>query len=242
MTGAPRPLVLVGAGGFARETVQLVRRYAAVGPAGESYAVAGFLDDDPRRIGTLVDGTPVLGPCEDARDHAERGAAVLICVGNPTDPTSRRRLAARLGLPDAAFATVVHPLAAVSPDSTLGAGTVLHAGVVLTASVEVGRHVAVMPHVVLTHDDVIGDHATFAAGVRLAGGVVVGDAAYLGAGAVVREGRRIGAGALVGMGSVVLRDVPPDEVWAGSPARFLRAAVPAAVSVPAPASILEDRP
>ena len=237
MTVAPRPLVLVGAGGFARETAQLIRQHPTVGPAGEFYAVAGFLDDDPRRQGTLVDGTPVLGPCEDAREHAERGAGVLVCVGNPGDPTSRRRLVARLGLPDAAYATVVHPLADVSPDSTLGAGTVLHAGVVLTAAVQVGRHVAVMPHVVLTHDDVINDHATFAVGVRLAGGVVVGDAAYLGAGALVREGRRIGAGALVGMGSVVLRDVPPDEVWAGSPARRLGSAVRSATR----SSLLEDR-
>jgi sugar O-acyltransferase (sialic acid O-acetyltransferase NeuD family) len=238
MTGTPRPLVVVGAGGFARETVQLVRRHSAVGPAGETYSVAGFLDDDPRRLGPLVDGTPVLGPCADAHDHAERGAALLVCVGNPGDPTSRRRLADRLGLPDAAYATVVHPLADVSPDSTLGAGTVLHAGAVLTAAVEVGRHVAVMPHVVLTHDDVVGDHATFAAGVRLAGGVVVEDAAYLGAGALVREGRRIGSGALVGMGSVVVRDVPAGEVWAGSPARRLRSAVPSSDR----AAILEDRP
>jgi sugar O-acyltransferase (sialic acid O-acetyltransferase NeuD family) len=238
MSGTPRPLVVVGAGGFARETVQLVRRHPAVGPAGESYAVAGFLDDDPRRQGTRVDGIPVLGPCQDARDHAERGAALLVCVGNPGDPTSRRRLVARLDLPDTAYATVVHPLADVSPDSTLGAGTVLHAGVVLTAAVEVGRHVAVMPQVVLTHDDVIGDHATFAAGVRLAGGVVVEDAAYLGAGALVREGRRIGAGALVGMGSVVVRDVPADEVWAGSPARRLRSEQPSSTR-PSP---LEDRP
>jgi sugar O-acyltransferase (sialic acid O-acetyltransferase NeuD family) len=219
---ALRPLVVVGAGGFARETVQLVRAHPDCGPAGGAYEVIGFLDDDPDRQGSLVDGTPVLGPTEDAQDHARRGAALLVCVGNPGAPDSRRRLVARLGLPDEAFATVVHPLASVSPDSVVGRGSVLHAGVVLTAAVRVGRHVAVMPQVVLTHDDRIEDHATLAAGVRLAGGVVVEDAAYLGSGALVREGLRIGAGALVGMGSTVLTDIPAGEVWAGSPARPLR--------------------
>jgi sugar O-acyltransferase (sialic acid O-acetyltransferase NeuD family) len=227
MSAAARPLVLVGAGGFARETVQLLRQHPAVGLHGESYAVAGFLDDDADRHGTLVDGTPVLGPTDLAREHAARGAAVLVCVGNPGAPTSRRSLVARLGLPDEAYATVVHPLASVAPDCGVGVGSVLHAGVVLTAAVRVGRHVAVMPQVVLTHDDVVDDHATFGAGVRLAGGVSVGDAAYLGSGALVREGRSVGAAAVVGMGSTVLHDVPAGEVWAGSPARRLRPADPA---------------
>ena len=236
MTRIAQPLVVVGAGGFARETVQLVRRHAACGSQGESYRVVGFLDDDPDRQGTSVDGVPVLGPAEDAREHAQRGAAVLVCVGNPGAPDSRRRLVARLGLPDEAYATVVHPLASVSPNSSVGAGSVLHAGTVLTAAVRVGRHVAVMPQVVLTHDDLIEDHATLAAGVRLAGWVVVADAAYLGSGALVREGARIGAGALVGMGSTVLTDVPAGEVWAGSPARRLR---PTATDPSAPLSVQE---
>jgi acyl-[acyl carrier protein]--UDP-N-acetylglucosamine O-acyltransferase len=81
-----------------------------------------------------------------------------------------------------------------------------------------------MPQAVLTHDDVVGDAATLASGVRLGGGVRVGPCAYVGAGALVREFVSIGEGALVGMGSVVLADVPPGEVWVGSPARRLRAA------------------
>lgn len=223
---AARPLLLVGAGGFARETVQLLRAHPGAGPGGSSYEVVGFLDDDPRRTGTVVDGTPVVGTSEQAAEHAGRGGALLVCVGRPTAPGLRRDVVARLGLPDEAYATVVHPLASVSPDSRVGSGSVLHAGVVLTAAVVVGRHVAVMPHVVLTHDDVVDDHATFGAGVRLAGTVSIGDAAYLGSACQVREGCRIGAGALVGMGSTVLSDVPAGEVWAGVPARRLRAGTP----------------
>ena len=46
----------------------------------------------------------------------------------------------------------------------------------------------------------------------------------LGAGALIREGRTIGAFALAGMDAVVTRDVSAREVWAGIPARVLRAA------------------
>lgn len=51
----------------------------------------------------------------------------------------------------------------------------------------------------------------------------------MGAGSLVREYTTVGAWSLTGMGSTVLADVPPGEVWAGSPARRLRAAGAAAL-------------
>jgi len=50
----------------------------------------------------------------------------------------------------------------------------------------------------------------------------IGDYACIGTGAIVLPGVTIGARAIIGAGSVVTRDVPPDEVWVGNPARKLR--------------------
>jgi sugar O-acyltransferase (sialic acid O-acetyltransferase NeuD family) len=214
-------LLIVGAGGFARETAQAVRAAGAGGPR-----LLGHLDDDPALHGTEVDGVPVLGGCDLV--HELPGAQVVVCVGNPRDYASRARLVRRLGLPEHRYAMVVHPSAAVSASSAVGPGSVLLAHSVLTAAVRVGAHVAVMPHVVLTHDDVVGDFATLASGVRLGGGARLERGAYVGAGSLVREYTVVGAWSLIGMGSTVLRDVPPGEVWIGSPARRLREAdVPA---------------
>ncbi len=52
--------------------------------------------------------------------------------------------------------------------------------------------------------------------------VWIGDGAWLGAGVIVLKGVSIGAGAVIGAGSVVTRDVPPEAIVAGSPARLLR--------------------
>jgi sugar O-acyltransferase (sialic acid O-acetyltransferase NeuD family) len=208
-------LVIVGAGGFARETAQ------AVADTG-GFELLGHLDDNTDLHGTDVDGVPVLGGCDLVRELP--GARVVVCVGNPRDYAARARLVRRLGLSEERYATVVHPSAVVSASSRIGPGSVLLAHCVLTAAVRVGAHVAVMPHVVLTHDDVVEDYATLTSGVRLGGGVRLERGAYVGSGALVREGTTVGAWSQIGMGSAVLDDVPPGEVWVGSPARRLRVA------------------
>jgi sugar O-acyltransferase (sialic acid O-acetyltransferase NeuD family) len=211
---SPRRLLLIGAGGFARETMELVR---AVNRVAHSWELVGVLDDDPRLQGTTIHGVTVLGPSEAAHDDDD--ALIVVSVASPSDPMRRLALVSRLGLPPDRYATLIHPAATVPDSASIGPGSVLHAATVLTADVKIGAHVAVMPGVVLTHDDVVRDGATFGAGVRVAGGVVIGRGAYVGAGALIRERVEVGAGAVIGMGSVVTRSVPPGEVWLGVPAR-----------------------
>lgn len=225
---APAPLLIVGAGGLGRETLEAVRALNAVHP---TWSVAGFLDDDDNLAGTSIGGEPVVGRVEQALRLADH--RLVVTTGRPDAFDSRRRIVQRLDLPDSRWASVVHPDASIASSTRLGPGCVVLAGVVATADIAIGAHVAVMPQCVLTHDVVVADFATLASGVRLSGGVLVGEGAYVGAGVLIREGCQVGPGALVGIGAVVLEDIPAGEVWAGVPARRIRdvdqAAEPAGV-------------
>jgi sugar O-acyltransferase (sialic acid O-acetyltransferase NeuD family) len=214
-----RHLVVVGAGGFGRETVEAIR---AMNAEGASWQLLGYLDDNPSLQGEGVNGTPVLDGITGVKNLPN--ASFVVCTGRPDNYASRARIVNMLGLPAERYATIVHPSVAVSASSQIGPGSVMLANVVLTAAVTIGSHVAVMPHVTLTHDNVIDDFATIASGVHLGGHVHIGQGSYLGAGALVREGRSVGRGAMIGMGSVVLDDVPDEQVWIGVPARYLRSA------------------
>jgi sugar O-acyltransferase (sialic acid O-acetyltransferase NeuD family) len=221
MSPAGGDLVIIGAGGFGRETADAVR---AVNAAGGRWRLLGYLDDDPALSGSCLDGVPVLGGTAELSSLPD--ASVVVCTGRPDNYLSRPRIVGELDLPAERYATITHPTAAISASSRVGPGSVLLAHVALTAAVRIGSHVAVMPQVTLTHDDVVGDFATLASGAHLGGGVRVGAGAYVGAGALVRENRAVGPGSLVGMGSVVLSDVPAGQVWTGVPARFLRDCMP----------------
>jgi sugar O-acyltransferase (sialic acid O-acetyltransferase NeuD family) len=206
-----RPLLFVGAGGLARETLAAARL--------SSREVLGFVDDNPALHGRAVDGLPVLGSLDVIADYP--AAEIVLCVATSRDLACRRRIEQRLGLPGERYGTVIHPTASLAPGVTVGAGSIVLAFVAVTAPQHIGDHVVIMPHVTLTHDDSVGSYVTIAARVALAGRVTVGECVYLGRGALVKEGVSIGEGALIGMGAVVLKDVPPKEVWAGVPARDL---------------------
>ncbi|MCH6471084.1 NeuD/PglB/VioB family sugar acetyltransferase [Sinomonas terrae] len=205
-------LLLVAASGLAREVMALVR-------GGDDFDLLGILDDDPVRVGSVLDGAHVLGPLAEVGKHPS--ARVAVCVGSGAVRADIVRRLGALGLPPGRFATIVHPSVAIPEGCTVGEGSILLANVVMTAAVSLGRHVVVMPGVTFTYGDVADDYATFGAGVSLGGSVVVGRAAYLGMNSSVRQRIRVGARAVVGMGAAVVSDVPEGQTWAGVPARPL---------------------
>ncbi len=128
---------------------------------------------------------------------------------------------AGLGLPRERFATIVHPRAFVSAQSTVGRGSVVLAGTTLGAFVTIGDHVIVLQNVGLSHDDVIEDYSCLAVGVSFSGSVRVGRNCFLGTNSTI-IGAAIGEGSMVGAGALIRHDVPAGEVWVGNPGRFLR--------------------
>ena len=54
------------------------------------------------------------------------------------------------------------------------------------------------------------------------GTVHIKENAFIGCNTVICNSVTIGEGAIVGAGSVVTKDVPPFQVWAGNPARYIK--------------------
>lgn len=52
--------------------------------------------------------------------------------------------------------------------------------------------------------------------------VRIGNGAFIGARSIILKGVEIGENSIIGAGSVVTKSIPANEIWAGSPARFIR--------------------
>lgn len=52
--------------------------------------------------------------------------------------------------------------------------------------------------------------------------ILIKDGAFIGSGVIILKGVTIGENSVVGAGSVVTKDISPNEVWGGNPAKFIK--------------------
>ena len=103
-------------------------------------------------------------------------------------------------------------------------------GAVINIGAEIGEGTMIDMNAVVGARGTIGKNAHIGAGAVIAGvleppsktPVIIEDDVLIGANAVVLEGVRVGKGAVVAAGSVVTKDVPPNTVVAGSPAKVIK--------------------
>lgn len=144
------------------------------------------------------------------------------------------------------------PKYSVIVDCEIGKGTIIHdhvnlykckigknckidAFVYIEGDVEIGDECKIRPFVFIPTGVRIGNRVFIGPGViftndkypRVKGEwelkkTIVEDDASIGAGAVILPGIKIGRGALIGAGSVVTKDVPPNAIAIGNPARVRR--------------------
>ena len=106
----------------------------------------------------------------------------------------------------------------------VGARTFVNYGLVAldVASIAIGDDVQIGPNVQLLTPTHPIDPDTRRAKWEAAEPIAIGGNAWLGGGVIVLPGVTIGENTVVGAGSIVTKDLPPNVVAAGNPARVVR--------------------
>ena len=129
-----KKIVVVGAGGFAREVAWLVRE---INRASKRYEFLGHVVTDLARLGEHDSRDQVLG--DYGWIERNRGIVDALAIGIGT-PGARLRVSAELEVrfPEIAWPALVHPSAQFERESTsLGRGVLVCAGVVGTVNLVV---------------------------------------------------------------------------------------------------------
>jgi sugar O-acyltransferase (sialic acid O-acetyltransferase NeuD family) len=214
-------IAVIGAGGFAREVAWLIRDINAVTP---QFEFLGYLVSDLSKLSDHDSRDEVLGDFSWLEANAGAVDAVAFGIGNPQ---VKLNLGADLSRRFAAleWPALIHPTAQFDRASTsIGRGVVICAGVIGTVNVVFKDYAMVNLACTIGHEAIIGSGAVLNPTVNISGGAILEDGVMIGTGAQILQYKRVGAGATVGAGAVVTKDVPPDDVVSGVPAKSMKVA------------------
>ncbi len=211
-------IVILGAGGLAREVAWLIRELNRVA---ECYDMLGYVISDLSRPGAHDSRDALRGDYDWLLRNSARIDVVTIGIGYPA---ARLKVAheVRSILPGAEWPVLVHPSAIYdAATARFGEGVQLCAGVVGTVNLTFAPFALCNFACTIGHESTIGAGSVVNPGANISGGVVIEESVLIGTGAQVLQYRRIGAGASVGAGAVVTKDVVPGLTVVGAPARPL---------------------
>jgi maltose O-acetyltransferase len=179
----------------------------------------------------MLAGEPYIADDPELARDADRAQALThrLNTADPTDGVTRRALLTELLGAFGEGSEIRPPLRCDYGYQTfVGARTFANFGLVCldVARVTIGDDVQIGPNVQLltpTHPVEPGPRRDR---WEAALPITIGDNVWLGGGVIVCPGVTIGANTVVGAGAVVTRDLPPDVVAVGSPARVVRSVHP----------------
>jgi sugar O-acyltransferase (sialic acid O-acetyltransferase NeuD family) len=209
-----RKLAIIGAGGFAREVLQIVED---INSTGRTWDFRGFVVVGNYPVPQHIHGHPVHGGSEFFVQH--RDVHYVIAVGTSV---LRAKLADELADLQLAWATLFHPRAWIGRNVTVGCGSIVCAGAAITTDIRMGEHVHVDVNCAVGHDAMLDAYVTLHPATSIAGKVALGRGVECGAGSRLIPNVTVGAWSVLGAGAVVTESLPANVTAVGVPARVVK--------------------
>jgi sugar O-acyltransferase (sialic acid O-acetyltransferase NeuD family) len=209
-------VVILGAGGHARETLETFLQANQVTP---QWKVLGYIDDDPQKHGLILNDCPVLGGFDWFASVDVSSVRVICAIG---DNAARYRLVRRVEARGLQFCNAIAPTAIISDYASLGMGLMIFAGAIINTQAVIDDHVIVNVGVSVSHDSHIASFCNLNPGVHIAGNVQINTGVDVGMGTVVKQSVAIGEWSVIGAGSVVISDIPSNVTAVGLPAKVIK--------------------
>lgn len=212
-----KKIVIIGAGGFGREILELINQ---INIKGKTWEVIGFIDEITSN--KVVQRIPVLGGIDYLNDYKSGDLYAVTAIGNTK---AKEKIVERITNANIKYPTLIHPSVNLPGDIELyeiGEGSVVCANSLISVNSKIGKHVHINVYGAVGHDAIVGDYCSVMSGAIISGNVRVGRRSYIGVGAKIIEKITIGEDATVGMGSVLVRDVNPNTGVFGNPAREIK--------------------
>lgn len=208
-----KDLVIVGAGGFGREVLELINEINKKTP---TWNVLGFIDNNKNALDDFDVEVKVLATEEEWNIHDNEYYVIAIA-----SPTRRKEVATRLKARGANFATIIASSANIGKRTSLGEGVVIFGKTDISVDCKIGNFVFFNALDGIGHDCIIGDFCTFGPKVCISGATKMGECVNVGALASTYPGVVVEDYATIGMNSCAIKKVKKGTTVVGVPATRL---------------------
>lgn len=206
--------VIVGAGGFAKEVLALIRDCNKFLDSQNVINIIGFIS--PESSEDKINDIAIIGNDEWAKKHLPRDTYFTIAIGE-----SRMRKKLSESWTEMGFSplTLIHPSVIHSEYTYIKQGSIICARSTLTSDIYIGEFVLINLHCTIGHDSVIENWVTLSPGVHVSGQVTIKAQSEIGTGATILPGLSIGTECVLGAGAVVTKNLLGGKTYIGCPAK-----------------------
>jgi sugar O-acyltransferase (sialic acid O-acetyltransferase NeuD family) len=209
-----RPLILVGAGEFARIACEYFRHDS-------DYDVQGFAVERPYLQQTELDDLPVVPYETLEQSHPPDEVDAFVAV--PATQLNRLRTRFYLDAKRRGYrlARYVSSRAFVWRNAEIGENSFIFEHNTIQPFVRIGANCVLWSGNHIGHRTVVEDHVFIASHAVISGYCRIGSGSFVGVNSTFNDGVAVAADNVIGSGALVVRDTEPGRVYVGSPARAL---------------------
>jgi sugar O-acyltransferase (sialic acid O-acetyltransferase NeuD family) len=203
-----------------------------IGSGTISYAIAYFLKESGYKIIGFTDIIPPkshvsgfhlnhIGDDNEIRNFKKEDVELVLAL---SDTHFRKKAMIYRDFKDLGymFKTVVFSDVYLDNSVDIGEASTIFTNSSIGSFVKIGKFTQIGPNVTITHDCMVGENCYFAPSVTLAASVIIGDNVLIGTGANILATVPVGNNCKIGAGSLLSKSTGDDELWYGSPAKFIR--------------------
>lgn len=207
-------IIIIGAGGFALEIVDLIH---SINMVKKRYNIYGLLDDKKKEF--LFKEYKIIGKINDYKKF--QSYSFVIAIANPQ---LREDIYLKLKNINLKTPNLFHPKTEISKKALIerNSSTIINFDVQLCAGVELKECVIVDSKSYIGHETILNSFVTIYPGVKISGKNIINRKTEIGLGSNIIQGLEIGSNSFVGAGSTVIKDIRPNVIAVGIPCKEIK--------------------